>query len=188
MELESLTNDRIRDETGEIHLVAPEDSVSGPGASVIMAPFTHRNPEGSRFSGGSYGVFYAGRTLETAIKETCHHAEIFMRRTREEPVELDRRVYETDLNGDLHDIRGMKNLLPEVHSPDSYSASRELGRSLRDQNAWGIAYESVRHPGGDCAGIFRPPVLSNCRQTQHLCYAWDGERITHVYEKRLLGN
>ncbi len=165
MELESLTNERIRDEMGELHLVPQEDRVFGPGASVIMASFTHRNPEGSRFSDG-----------------------IFMRRTREEPVELDRRVYETDLDGDLHDIRGMRNLLPEIHSPDSYSASRELGRSLREQNSWGIAYESVRHPGGDCAGLFRPPVLSNCRQAQHLCYVWDGQRITHVYEKRLLGN
>ena len=31
-----------------------------------MAAFTHLNPEGSRFSDGSYGVYYAAHTLATA--------------------------------------------------------------------------------------------------------------------------
>ena len=51
--LEELTNPRVRDEVGDIALVAPEDRVSGPGASYVMASFTHRNPKGSRFSDGS---------------------------------------------------------------------------------------------------------------------------------------
>ena len=50
--VESLTNDRLRNETGEIRLVPPEDRVSGPGTTPIMAAFTHLNPEGSRFSDG----------------------------------------------------------------------------------------------------------------------------------------
>src|SRR5579872_4684057 len=33
--LESLTNDRIRDEIGNIALVPPDERISGPGASVI---------------------------------------------------------------------------------------------------------------------------------------------------------
>jgi len=39
--LESLTNDRLRDETGDITLVPKTERVSGPGASVVMAAFTH---------------------------------------------------------------------------------------------------------------------------------------------------
>ena len=42
--LESLTNDRIRQEVGDISLVPVEERVSGPGASVVMAAFTHLNP------------------------------------------------------------------------------------------------------------------------------------------------
>ena len=41
-EIESLTNPRIRDEIGEIHLVPVEERVSGPGASWVMAPFAQR--------------------------------------------------------------------------------------------------------------------------------------------------
>src|SRR5688572_3602751 len=52
--LESLTNDRLRDETGDINLVPKADRVAGPGASVVMASFTHLG-NSSRFSDGSFG-------------------------------------------------------------------------------------------------------------------------------------
>src|SRR5437762_6306867 len=51
-ELEALTNDRLREQAGELSLVPPEDRVSGPGTTPIMAAFTHLNPEGGRFSDG----------------------------------------------------------------------------------------------------------------------------------------
>lgn len=72
-ELESRTNDRLRDEVGDIRLVPPGDRVSGEGTTPIMAAFTHRNPDASRFSDGSYGVFFAARALETAVAETKYH-------------------------------------------------------------------------------------------------------------------
>jgi hypothetical protein len=66
MALEQLTNPRVRDEVGDIALVPPEERVSGPGASYVMAAFTHVNPKGSRFSDGSFGVYYVAAALETA--------------------------------------------------------------------------------------------------------------------------
>src|SRR3546814_5612167 len=56
-QIEAMTNDRLRDEVGVLALVPPEDRVSGPGTTPIMAAFTHLNPEGSRFTDGSFGVF-----------------------------------------------------------------------------------------------------------------------------------
>lgn len=184
LDVESLTNDRIRDEIGQLRLVPLADRVSGPGSSAIMAAFTHLNPNGSRFSDGSYGVFYAGGSLETAVAETRYHREIFLRATDQGKIELDMRVYAADLNGDLHDLRGMWSDLPDIYDKDDYAASQRLGRTLRDENAWGIAYDSVRHDGGSCVAVFRPRVLSNCRQERHLCYVWNGDRISDIYEKR----
>jgi hypothetical protein len=172
--LESLTNDRLRAEVGQLDLIPPEDRLAGPGTSAIMAAFTHRNPGGSRFSDGTYGGFYAANTLVTAIAETRYHREQFMRATAEPPMELDMRVYLTDLDKTLHDIRGLRDALPAIYSAHDYSASQALGRRLRDQNSWGIAYDSVRQDGGECVGVFRPPALRNCRQERHLCYVWDG--------------
>ena len=130
--IEAMTNDRLRDEAGELSLVPPEDRVSGPGTSAIMAAFTHLNPVGDRFTDGSYGVFYAGRTLATAIAETRHHRTQFLKATDEPAQELDMRVYAVDLDASLHDIRGQREALPALYHPSSYAVSQETARTLRD--------------------------------------------------------
>ena len=185
-QIEAMTNDRLREEAGELALVPPEDRISGPGASPIMAAFTHLNAEGDRFTDGSYGVFYAGRTLGTAIAETRHHRTRFLAATDEPAQELDMRVYAVDLDADLHDIRGMRDAQPALYHSKSYAVSQETARRLRDEGAQGIAYDSVRDEAGECAAVFRPRLLSNCRQERHLTYVWDGAAISTVYEKRLL--
>lgn len=185
--VESLTNPRLRDEAGDIRLVPPEDRVSGPGSSIIMAAFTHLNPEGSRFTDGTYGVFYAANNLETAIAETRHHRERFMRATGEGRMDLDMRVYLVDLIAALHDLRGRKGEYPLAYHNDNYGAGQHLATTLRKDGSNGIAYDSVRRQAGECVAVFRPRLLSNCRQERHLCYVWDGQRIASVYEKRALG-
>lgn len=185
--IESLTNPRLRDEVGNIRLVPPEDRVSGPGSSIIMAAFTHLNPEGSRFTDGTYGVFYAANDLDTAIAETTYHRERFMRATSQGRMELDMRVYLVDLAAVLHDLRGRTAEYPLVYHNDNYAAGQHLATTLLRDGSNGIAYDSVRRPGGECVAVFRARLLSNCRQERHLCYVWDGQHIASVYEKRSLG-
>lgn len=187
-ELESLTNPRLRDEVGDIRLVPAGERISGPGSSIIMAAFTHMNPEGSRFSDGTYGVFYAANDLETAIAETIYHRERFMGATQQARMELDMRVYLTDLDGELHDLRGEKTTQPLVYHTGNYSGGQHLARMLRKQGSNGIIYDSVRREDGECVAVFRPRLLSNGRQERHLCYVWDSSRIATVYEKRELIN
>ncbi|OHC73419.1 MAG: hypothetical protein A3G18_04935 [Rhodospirillales bacterium RIFCSPLOWO2_12_FULL_58_28] len=183
-EIESLTNSRLRDETGDIQLVPPEDRTSGPGAGVIMAAFTHINPEGSRFSDGTFGVFYAANDLDTAIAETKHHREQFMRATNQRRMKLNMRVYLVDLSAALHDLRGRRTEFPLVYHNDNYAAGQHFAATLRSDGSDGIVYDSVRRHNGVCAAVFRPRLLSNCRQERHLCYSWNGLRIDSVYEKR----
>src|SRR5580704_5797157 len=104
--IESLTNSRLRDQVGDIELVPAEDRVFGPGGSVIMAPFTHLDPSGSRFADGTFGAFYAAASLATSIAETRFHREVFLRATREGPLELDMRTYLADVAARFTDIRG----------------------------------------------------------------------------------
>ncbi len=185
-ELDALTNLRLRNEAGDVRLVPPEDQVSGPGASVVMAAFTHLNPHGSRFSDGTYGVFYAANDLDTAIAETKYHRQQFMRATAQPRMELDMRVYLVDLQGDMHDLRGQQDTQPLIYHAHNYAAGQRLGKTLRQAGANGITYDSVRRLGGECAAVFRPPLLSNARQERHLCYVWDGQQIAAVHEKRRL--
>ena len=182
--VENLTNPRLRQEAGDISLVPPEERITGPGTTPIMAAFTHLDPEGNRFSDGSYGVYYAAQSLATAIEETRHSRARFLSRTNEAPIEVDMRTYLTDVDGDLHDIRGRPELV-DIYAPNSYAAGQALGRALKAINSWGIAYDSVRHKGGVCVGVFRPRILSNCIQGPHFCYVWDGAQIKTVYEKKI---
>lgn len=185
--VESLTNPRLRDEVGDIRLVPPAERISGPGTSIIMAAFTHLDPEGSRFTDGTFGAFYAANDLDTAVAETKHHRERFMRATNQGRMEVDMRVYLVDLVAALHDLRGRQTEFPLVYHNDNYAAGQHLAATLRKDGSNGIAYDSVRRQGGECAAAFRPRLLSNCRQERHLCYVWDGRQIGTVYEKRALG-
>lgn len=185
--LESLTNDRVRDETGQLELVAAGDRIYGPGSGPIMAAFTHSNPQGSRFSDGSYGMFYAAQARETAIAETRYHHGRFLAATAEAPMVLPMRLYQVDVDARLHDLRrpgrdpAARQLDAAIHDPDAYGMGRAIGARLQASGSMGVVYRSVRHPGGECVGLFRPRGASDCRHAAHLLYAWDGEQISAVY-------
>jgi hypothetical protein len=186
IELESLTNDRLRDEAGDITLVPAGERVSGPGAGYVMAAFTHPAPGGARFSDDRHGAYYAGRTLATSIAESSHHRAAFMRATRQRPMELDMRVLEAELDARLHDVRGLRERRAELYDEADYSASQAFAREVRAVSGDGVIYDSVRHDGGQCVAVFRPKRIRDCRATRHLVFVWDGERIASVYEKRNL--
>jgi len=183
-QIEAITNDRLREEAGDLALVAPEDRIAGPGTTPIMAAFTHLNPEGDRFTDGTYGVFYASLTIETAIAETRHHRVRFLQATDEPAQELNMRVYSVDLKAKLHDIRGLRDSHPAFYHPTSYDISQELAGRLRAEGSNGVIYQSVRDEGGECVGVFRPRLLTNCLQERHVCYVWDGAAISMIYEKK----
>jgi hypothetical protein len=182
--LESLTNPRIRDQIGELHLVPRADRVSGINASIVMAPFTHLSPQGTRFTDGRFGAYYAAESVETSIAETRFHRENFLRATAQPPIELEMRCYLADVACVMHDLRRRRLELPEVYDPSSYGASQSLGRALRAEGSNGIAFDSVRRDGGECVAVFRPRLVQNVRQGMHLRYSWDGTAISQVYEIR----
>ncbi len=171
-EIENLTNPRLRQEAGDIRLVPPKERVAGPGATPIMAAFTHIGHP-SRFSEGHYGVFYAADSLETAVAETIYHREVFLRATKEPAARLEMRVYETQVLEPLSDVRG--ELYRSLHHPDDYRASQAFGAQQRAAGAWGLVYCSVRRSHGQCVAIFRPSALKLTVQRQHLAYFWDGD-------------
>ena len=181
--LEALTNDRLREEQGEIALVPPADRIYGPGSGPIMAAFTHVNPNGSRFSDGHWGVFYAASDRRTAVEETKYHHARFLAATHEAPSHLSMRLYHVRIDAELHDLREARGETVRVLDPDSYVQSRLLANKLRASNANGVVYDSVRHPAGECVGLFRPRGARDCVHAAYLLYAWDGERFADVYEQ-----
>jgi hypothetical protein len=182
--IESAFNPRLREARGDQALVPKGERVVGPGAGYIMAAFTHVSPDGSRFSNGTYGVFYAAQREATAIAETRFHRERFMRATQQARCELDMRVLTVTVRAPLHDLRRMRDILPDIYRADDYTASQILGGALHAGGSNGVVYESVRHEGGKCVGVFRPSVLTHCREAKHLRYIWNGTSIDNVLEVR----
>ncbi len=180
--LEAMTNDRIRDEVGEISLVHAEERLFGPGSTCIMAAFTHLNPLGSRFSDGRYGVFYCARKRDTAIAETQYHAALFMAATQEPPMRLQMRLLTVAAHGKVADLRQASQAEPRIVDPDDYAYPQSIGRTLRAEGAHGILYPSVRHPGGECLAAFRTTLLKNCQHAAYLEYNWNGQGIDAVFE------
>lgn len=177
--IEGLTNPRLREELGTIAMVPEGRRMHGPGSTPVMAAFTHPDPQGSRFSDGHYGVFYAAHAETTAIEETVYHRERFLAATQQPPIDLEMRTYRTAVSATVHDLRGG---WPAMHDPDSYRASQALGSRLRAAGSNGIVYDSVRDPGGECVAAFYPDVVAACVQTRHYLYRWDGMRIAAVLE------
>lgn len=176
---EQKTNPRLMETLGHIDLVPPERRVGGPGASYLMAPFTHVSRDRpSRFTSGDYGVLYAAETFETALAETVHHHARFMGRTAEpEGWTSQFREIVLDVALEAHDLRHGAGAFDEALDPDSHAASQELGAALREHGSDGIAYPSCRQRGGECAALFYPDRATNPIQGRHLDYHWNGARV-----------
>jgi hypothetical protein len=176
---EQKSNPRLMETLGAIDLVPPDRRVGGPGASYLMAPFTHVSPDRpSRFTAGRYGVLYAARAFETALAETVHHHQRFMTRTAElEGWTAQFREIVLDIDLLAHDLRDGGGAFDAALDPDSHAAGQALGAVLRAAGSDGIVWPSCRQRGGECAGLFHPDLASHPVQGRHLDYHWNGARV-----------
>jgi hypothetical protein len=146
-----------------------------------MAAFTHVG-KSSRFSDGTFGVYYAASSQAAAIAETCFHQERFLAATQEADLELTMRTYVNRVIKPLHDVR---HDFEHLHQPDpqAYGPSQVFARELRDAESWGLLYNSVRLAGHECVAAFRPPAVSIPKQGKHLRYVWSAsqQRISFVF-------
>jgi hypothetical protein len=182
-ELEGWSNDRIAAELGIIQMLPASEWVIGrPHATAIMAAYCHPNPEGGRFNDGELGAWYAAFDLDTAIAETSHHRARELAEIGVFDATLQMRQYLADFDADFHDVRDDTPQTAPLYDPDSWTASQELGLSLRATGSNGIAYRSVRKLGGECVVCYRPPLVNNVRPAAHFEFVWSGVPIPTVKE------
>ena len=180
---EGKTNPRLMKTIGNLDLVPPERRVGGEGAGYLMAPFTHVSRDRpTRFGTGAFGVLYIAADFETALAETIHHHERFMRRTRE-PAGWTSQFRELVLGASLaaHDLTAAAAYAAAL-DPDDYAAAQRLGAALRAAGADGVLYPSVRNPGGRCLALFYPDLATPPVQGRHLDYHWNGARVDYYRE------
>lgn len=181
--IESLTNDRLRDEVGDLALVPAEERIAGTGTTPIMAAFTHIGWP-SRFTDGSYGVYYAANNSKTAIAETAYHRARFLAATNEPDSRIYMREYVGRVLLPMMDITAAA--YAALHHPDDYAPSQVFAAKQRKQNHTGLLYNSVRNPGGFCIAAFKPCALEPVVQAAHYEYVYSASSraIKHVLEVR----
>ena len=167
----------VRDVVGNLALVPLHRRIAGPGASLVMSVFTHASRDRpSRFSDGSYGVWYCGDRPEVALAETAYHFERFMRATAEPAAEADFCELTCAVHGNLTAVETG----PCLH-PEDWSDGQGFGRDLREAGGDGVLYPSVRHPAGLAAALFWPDgVELPVTRARQFRYAWNGTRM-HRY-------
>ncbi|MEO0391875.1 MAG: RES family NAD+ phosphorylase [Pseudomonadota bacterium] len=174
-------NPRIIADIGDLSLVPEGRRVSGPGASWAMAPFVHVSPDRpSRFSDGSYGLYYAGDRLEVALFETAHHHARFMARTNEAPGwTSDFRQLIGKIDAALVNITALTDK-DQILDPDDWRHAQQQGQTWRQQGFDGCVYDSVRAPTGQCVGLYWPDICGIPIQGKHFSYEWDGATVSRI--------
>lgn len=184
IELEMMTNPRVRDELGEITLIPKHHRITGTDSWWVTSAFTHINPNGSRFTDGTYGAYYAANNFLTALKEKAHGSIAeFMKATDEPIIDITCRTLVGTIENTLHDIRDTAQW-QSCYAPDDYSQSQKLATTLREQESNGIVYKSVRHKKGECFAAFWPDVVTIPIQERHVTLHWNGEHVTAYFEMK----
>ncbi|MGI9523177.1 MAG: RES family NAD+ phosphorylase [Hyphomicrobiaceae bacterium] len=181
---QSRTNPRIYEEIGELSLVPVNRRLSGEGASWVMAAFTHISPDRtSRFSDGTFGVYYCANSLETALREHTFHMGRFYKSSKTEPGWISEvRQLVGSIDALLVDLRtpGHEGLLdPDVAS---YPVPQAFAKKQKSANQDGIVYPSLRHSGGECIAVFYPDVVTPPKQSDHFRYHWNGDQVDFVQQ------
>lgn len=181
-QLQARTNPRLLNEAGRIEQLPRNEIPFGiTGCSYAVAPFTHINPAGSRFSAGSYGVLYLADAMPTALAEVRHHQQSYWQGVS--GLEFERIVLRglscQFIQNGMADISGLPGQHP-VYAPDDYSASRILGSAVKESGLPGLKYRSVRKGGQHCWALFTPKPVISVVQNSHYEMIWDGQRIASV--------
>lgn len=180
---QALTNPRLQTEIGNLSLLAPGDIPFGiRGCQYAAASFTHVNPDGSRFSDGSYGVMYIGDTSQTSLAEVMHHQNNYWKNVHD--LHYDRFVFKEIICcfgvSDGLDATALERSDP-IYASDDYGISRQLGMSIiKSSSATTLKYASVRNVGSECFALFTPKEMTDIVQSKHYEMIWDGVKIVSV--------
>ncbi|WP_263768566.1 RES family NAD+ phosphorylase [Propionivibrio soli] len=137
---------------------------------AIDYPFKHWMR--SRYSDGSFGVWYGADSVETTVYETVYHwREGFLRDAgfTQPGIRIERKIYLVRCDAALIDLRPTVTACPALVDPDDYTLTHQVGAKLHREGHPGLLSRSARC-SGDVYAVFNPRVLSDPRQLCFLTY------------------
>lgn len=137
---------------------------------AINYPFKHWMR--SRYSDGSFGVWYGGDSIETTVHETVHHwrAGFLQDAGFTQPgIRVERKLYQVRCDAALVDLRPAVERFPPLVDPADYTLTHQIGAKLHREGHPGLVSKSARCDGGIYA-VLNSKVLSSPRQLCFLTY------------------
>ena len=173
--IESMTNPRLRERD---RLLRGAQVVDGNGPLLQNwnhAPFTYKNPHGSRFFGPEHPVLELASDMQTALAISVRKREAFLSCTGEAAIALEMRELSRQVRGRFADGSDW---------PSDLGCKERLRRGLAVKEAGldGLLYRPPERPTGLCACILRGEALADrAIQRDHFKFLWDGSRVSTVY-------
>ena len=155
---------------------------------VIDYPFETQNWAQTRFSDGSFGVFYGSLNLETTIYETVYHtlqdldAANFL--AQGESIIRERRVCLVEVDAILYDCTEKADDRPELIYPHDYRFTNDVGRYIHENDRDGLITRSARCDGVNTP-IFRSDRLDRPRDHCFLSYTVDTANEVVLVERTI---
>lgn len=134
--------------------------------------FPFRTWSRSRYSDGSFGVWYGSDTIETTIYETVYHwrNNLLADAGFTAPgIKIERRVHLVRCDAALVDLRSLVKHHPMLVDKTDYTLTHQLGGRLHREGHPGLLTKSARCSGNVYA-ILNPAILSNPRPNCYLTY------------------
>ena len=151
--------------------------------NAIGWPFKHWQT--SRFSDGSFGVWYGCDTVETSVHETAYHwfsGLLTDAGFEKEKVIGERKLYQVACDAALVDLRPLTTTHSGLVHKTDYSTAQSVGARLHREGHPGLVTASVRYSAGQNYVVLNPDVLSNPQHHCQLTYRLEGQHI--VIEKQ----
>lgn len=147
--------------------------------NAIIWPFKHW--QFSRFSDGTYGVWYGSESVKTTVYESAYHwyrGLLSDAGYEHATVISERKVYSIACKAALLDFRQATTEYPDLLHPSSYAFCQSVGARIHHEGHPGLVTQSVRRPAGENTAILNPAVLSNPRHNCQLTYRLENGQIT----------
>jgi RES domain len=154
--------------------------------NAIAWPFKHW--QASRFSDGSFGVWYGCDSAETSVYETVYHwfsGLLTDAGFDKEFVIAERKLYAVACDAALLDFRPLVARHSALIHKTDYSYPQLVGARLHREGHPGLITASVRYAAGHNYVVLNPGVLSNPRDHCQLTYRLEGD---HIAVEKQAGN
>lgn len=139
--------------------------------NVITYPFKHWMR--SRFSDGSFGVWYGADSLETSIYESAHHwyRGLLSDAGFNQPgAYVERKAYWVRCDAALINLKEKALSHPQLMDPNDYSCTQTVGARLHREGHPGLVTRSTRNLSGETFAILKAQALSAPRHAAYYSY------------------